>query len=58
MKQLLALIVVSAIAYVSSGCSTAPGKAAVVKSPVANAQFRGSDHMPPEALAAKRAAGN
>jgi len=54
---MIVLAILAALALVECGCSTKPGKAAVVKSPPANAQFRGSDHMPPAALAAKRAAG-
>ena len=57
MKYLIALFIVSSVTLVNCGCSSAQDKAKVGKAPVSNSQFKGSDHMPPAALAAKRAAG-
>jgi hypothetical protein len=48
---------VFAVGLYAGGCKSAPANVSRVKPPVANSQFRGSDHMPAQALAAKRAAG-
>lgn len=54
MKYLIPLAIVWALAI--AGCAkTAP--LATVKSSTSNAQFKPSDHMPPEAIQAKKTAG-
>lgn len=57
MKDLIVFTILASIVLTAIGCGSATAKAVKVKPTVSNSQFRGSDHMPPEALAAKRAAG-
>jgi hypothetical protein len=57
MKYLIVLSIAATIAMYGCGNSASAATVSSAKTSVSSGEFRGSDHMPPEAVAAKKRAG-